>query len=501
MYERTKGDSVTRLSIAAISAFVFLATCTSSEAQKKAPEVRKIREVWYEFEFAGSKIGYIKAVDEQTSVNGRPAYHLHRWSKLSVKRQHESVEISSSTDSWFGLDGVPMRFKHHRQEGGEKRSIEGYRDGNMLVVRQAIGKNLTEKRIPIADDLRLSSSLEVLFPKHLQVGKVLTGRVFDETQGDVLPYRIEVQSVTADKIYAVHQTIGPIKADVQVAADGTILDVVLPDMGVRQKKVTRAQAVQEAEAVDLFSAALFRLPQPLPPRGEIEKLIVRLSSKKGRAIDATTDARQRARPVSKTTELAIRVQSAPRSPARRPIKQDKWASYLRSTEYEPLDDEALRATSTRLTAGTTDVWSAAKKINAFVYGHIKDKTLARAYASAPEALASREGDCTEHAVLFSALAKIAGIPTRLVTGLVYVGGPDNVFGYHEWVEIWTGQEWLAMDPTFGQDIADATHIKLHAGLSDAEGLRAAGQVAAGAIGDLEINVIAYVDGSGRRRSL
>ncbi|MEM7678803.1 MAG: hypothetical protein AAF449_22705 [Myxococcota bacterium] len=76
-----------------------------------------------------------------------------------------------------------------------------------------------------------------------------------------------------------------------------------------------------------------------------------------------------------------------------------------------------------------------------------------------------------------------------------------MFGYHEWVEIWSGDQWLAMDPTFGQDIADATHIKLHTGLSDAEGLRAAGQVAAGAIGNLDIAVVAYVDPAGQRHAL
>ena len=50
------------------------------------------------------------------------------------------------------------------------------------------------------------------------------------------------------------------------------------------------------------------------------------------------------------------------------------------------------------------------------------------------------------------------IPTKIVNGLVYsedYGG----FLYHAWPEVFVG-EWRALDPTFGQDLVDATHIKL-----------------------------------------
>ncbi len=502
------------------SAFLFLAACTSSEAQK-APDLKRpvdapktastdkpsaaaagrIRDVWYEFEFSGQKIGFIRSIDERTQVDGRLAYHLNRSSMLSVKRQAQTVEISSTIDSWFALDGTPIRFVHRRTEGAENRTVEGEREGNEFVVRMAVGKNSTEKRFPMTQDLRLSSSIEVLLADRLKVGAMMEGKVIDETHGDVVPFTSEVASVDKDGLFLVRQQVGPIRADVKLDADGTVVHVALPEMGVTQRRSTRAEAVKAAEAFDLFSAALFRMPRPLPDRGEIEELTLQLSSARGATVKVISDDRQTAKPKGKAARLTIRRQAPPKTARTRPLSDESRAPFLKGTDYEPLDDEALRATADRLTKGKTTVWDGARAINAFVYEHIENKSLARAYASAPEALASREGDCTEHAVLFSALAKIAGIPTRLVTGLVYVGGPNNVFGYHEWVEIWTGETWLAMDPTFGQDIADATHIKLYAGMSNPEGLRASGQVAAGAIGDLEIELVDYVDGSGRRRSL
>lgn len=79
--------------------------------------------------------------------------------------------------------------------------------------------------------------------------------------------------------------------------------------------------------------------------------------------------------------------------------------------------------------------------------------------SALEVLENRRGDCNEHTILYTALARSIGLPTRVAIGLVWsdvLGG----FYYHAWPEVWLGDAWLATDPTLGQRVADATHIKL-----------------------------------------
>jgi transglutaminase-like putative cysteine protease len=88
-------------------------------------------------------------------------------------------------------------------------------------------------------------------------------------------------------------------------------------------------------------------------------------------------------------------------------------------------------------------------------------------------LRSGKGDCTEHALLFVALARSAGIPARGVHGLVYANYGDGGPGlyWHAWAEVRVGDEWIAVDPTFDQDVADATHITLGRGAKvDAVGL-------------------------------
>ena len=66
----------------------------------------------------------------------------------------------------------------------------------------------------------------------------------------------------------------------------------------------------------------------------------------------------------------------------------------------------------------------------------------------------KEGYCEHYAGTFVILARLAGIPARIVTG--YLGGELNSVGdfyefkqqdAHAWVEIWDGSEWIEYDPT------------------------------------------------------
>jgi transglutaminase-like putative cysteine protease len=75
--------------------------------------------------------------------------------------------------------------------------------------------------------------------------------------------------------------------------------------------------------------------------------------------------------------------------------------------------------------------------------------------NAVEVLEARKGDCNEHTQLFVALARAVGLPARIAAGLAFV---DGKFFYHAWPEILL-DDWVAVDPTFGQFPADAAHLR------------------------------------------
>jgi len=78
--------------------------------------------------------------------------------------------------------------------------------------------------------------------------------------------------------------------------------------------------------------------------------------------------------------------------------------------------------------------------------------------SAAESIKSKSGNCQTHARLYTALARAAGIPTRIVSGLVYLDGKG--FLYHSWAESFIEGRWVSVDPTYNQLPADPTHLKL-----------------------------------------
>src|SRR6187397_3545992 len=74
------------------------------------------------------------------------------------------------------------------------------------------------------------------------------------------------------------------------------------------------------------------------------------------------------------------------------------------------------------------------------------KDLSTNLTTASQVLAHKQGDCTEHALLFVALARAAGIPAREVSGLVYMGDDIQRFGWHAWAEVDIAGRWVQVDP-------------------------------------------------------
>ncbi len=136
----------------------------------------------------------------------------------------------------------------------------------------------------------------------------------------------------------------------------------------------------------------------------------------------------------------------------------KFKTNLESTPFMPCDDKDLISLATEITGDNDVTREDINELIDWVYKNIKKSpTFSIPYAK--EVLKNKVGDCNEHAVLFAALARAIGVPTKVVVGIVYV---DGAFYYHAWNEYYWGK-WVACDPTFGQYLADATHIKLEEG--------------------------------------
>ncbi|MBD3169230.1 MAG: hypothetical protein GF307_07080 [candidate division Zixibacteria bacterium] len=154
--------------------------------------------------------------------------------------------------------------------------------------------------------------------------------------------------------------------------------------------------------------------------------------------------------------------------------------YLQSTDFVQADDEQIVELARKLTAGLTANREKAFAIADWVYENI-EKDITVSVPSAVEVLRVKRGDCNEHTALYTALARAAGLPTKVIVGIVY---KDGIFYYHAWPAVFLGY-WHQLDPTFGQHTADATHIQLLEG-----GIEKQTELV-NVVGKLEVKVLDY----------
>ena len=137
-----------------------------------------------------------------------------------------------------------------------------------------------------------------------------------------------------------------------------------------------------------------------------------------------------------------------------PVLDTAFTGYLAPEPLVQSDDPRIQAQARQIVGKERRAGPVADLLTRWVYQSLK-KEITISVPSAVQVLEDRRGDCNEHTVLYVALARALGLPARTAAGLVYLRGH---FYYHAWPEVWLGQ-WVAVDPTFGQFPADASHLR------------------------------------------
>lgn len=91
--------------------------------------------------------------------------------------------------------------------------------------------------------------------------------------------------------------------------------------------------------------------------------------------------------------------------------------------------------------------------------------------TASQALALGRGVCQDHAHVFLACARLAGLPARYVSGYIDANDPGHLAS-HAWVDVWLDGGWMSYDVTHavlagsslcrlavGRDYADASPVR------------------------------------------
>jgi hypothetical protein len=132
------------------------------------------------------------------------------------------------------------------------------------------------------------------------------------------------------------------------------------------------------------------------------------------------------------------------------------SDYLIAEKGIPVNSSKILETLSQIISPDNTPKEKARKIFAFVNQSLDYKVDFTREADALVALESGWGRCEDYSLLFAALCRSAGIPTRLVTGFrldpkdLTLGRSVPVLDYlHMWAEIYLPEiGWISLDPTF-----------------------------------------------------
>lgn len=139
---------------------------------------------------------------------------------------------------------------------------------------------------------------------------------------------------------------------------------------------------------------------------------------------------------------------------------EEYRPWLQPDVRIPSDSPDFQKKAKEIVGSEKNILKASEKLRQFVYQTVRVNAGIGVLRDATEVLETCEGVCRDHAVLMATLCRAAGIPTRLVNGLVYA---DGRFWYHAWVEVYAGDKWYGMDSTRPAPRLTAGHLKTSEG--------------------------------------
>jgi len=443
-------------------------------------------EDYYAVFMQGKKIGH--AV-EQRVVKGDKVYSSERM-HMAISRMGVPISVDANETAVETLAGEPLSFAMKQQLSIMTTSVSGtVKNGVVDVVSRSMGAE-QKRTMPWPQGAVMMEGLRLLtLKKGLTPGTRYSAKVFTASLMQALDMQIvigpkrdidlmgRVLSLTEVKTSYAPPGAGQVTQTSYVDDEGRPLKSIIPIMGLQIEMIACAKefALSKVESPELFSNMLLDSPEPLGDLSKTEAITYYLSrTQPGSDLGIPqTDAQSVRSFADGSVVLTVKPLAVP-SGGRFPYKgNDATAkAALEANLYLQSEDPRVVALARQAVGQTKDAGKAVQKIEAFVAAYIDSKDLSVGYASAAEVIETRQGDCSEHAVLCAALCRALGIPAQVVVGVAYVeefGGAMNCFGGHAWTRALIKDQWIDFDAAFKgtrRGGFDAGHITLATGNGD-----------------------------------
>lgn len=473
-------------------------TQTATQLTSKTPSVH---EEWSGMYMSGQKVGYAQLKLESTVFAGKPALRETSHSVFHILLLGQTMQEEENSVTVTDLKSQPLTQTINVSSNGSAMHLVAEYDytARKIYCTVGTGGGASKKTLDIPAGANLAGDVQfatagrmlvvgekfdiytlepttiVLEPVHVEV----TGRqeILDEA-GVKVPVFVTKESLSVGESTVWINSSGvAIKGELLVGP----LQIVITaeskqhalNTGFVSPTVSAAGVPDYSPPTDLAVATAVGIDKAILDPRKLQTLHAVMS---GLPTDrlVISDSRQKEtiigsdKPPLSVDLLVHAVAPDTSKTIKLPVTDAAFSNYLHKAAYLNTDDPALRKLALQLRGNETDTFKIALAIRDWAHQNMTPDASIGVPRSAEDVLLRRRGVCRDYATLYTALARIAGVPTRMCAGVVYAdldGRP--AFYYHAWAESYVGQ-WVAIDPTLydpslGIDYVDATHIKFAQG--------------------------------------
>lgn len=417
------------------------------------------KEYWTGIIFNGEKIGF--SHQNLTVENG----DLKILSEAALRLRFLFVDkqmafISKDTVAY---DLQLQRLEYEYKIDNNRRQIKGHRKNNQLILHIGDADHLEEKNLPVEGELYPMNAL-YLYPVYhgLEVGKKYHFQVFDGETLSIYPVEQKITAYQSSELFnpkafkLVTKLMGLTTTtwidtkglpQFELSLNGVMISA-LEDEDTARKYLTQAALSKNDH---LLSFSRIKTNNISEPRNLVF-LKVKLSGTPDHFIMPTV-ANQTCRKHNDAWLCQLKRNRTTFMSA----TEDKNKDYLQSSITINSQAPSIDKLAKEIALKTKDQNKQVFNILSWLSNNIEKQTVDA--FNALDVLKQRKAECQGHSYLYASLARNLGIATRLINGVVYSEQFEG-FLYHTWVESFLDGHWQAIDPTFGQRHADATHIAL-----------------------------------------
>lgn len=412
------------------------------------------RKAYYVIEIGGKRRSRGIRTRSNTTYDRQPCVKIKKRQETTRVRNGISFTDLLLRESITGTNDEAYYSMESKISGGEKfTKIVAIKNGVARFRSEGPGGN-TQSTLKVPKGIAFGIEPDWLLAQGISVGRHYSAKILDRGSKQILTEKAVVREQKTIRINGIPARVwvvdttregNPAAVQMTFTDAGDVVRIELDTLVYRM--VTREEYDRKATpavinsvvpfhfflpAWDNYSSLVFAAKNPAAWRPYIKSSeYVKVVDRDGQYQLTLQTSMTKARDKVKASTLPMQI-----SPALQPYLEPGPRIFPQKRDIYSL--------AKRIVGRENRTLQAVAKLVFWVHKAIRFKGTDALNPTPLQTLATRGGDCSEHADLFSSLARSVGIPTRTCQGL-RIQKDQAIF--HAWVEVWIAGEWVPVDTT------------------------------------------------------